>query len=700
MSDQLSELDAILGTLVDGVIRIADDGRIEGFNPAAERIFGYPASEVIGRNVSVLMPSPHREQHGDHLLRYLQTGESRVIGASREIEGRHKDGSLVPIDLSVSEARIAGRRVFTGFVRDLSERKLELQRALTESESRLRALTSSSPVGFFFTDRRGAFRSVNERFSDLSGLTLEAAQNDGWSSAIHPSDRERVRGKWNRVVREELAFRGEFRFRHSDGNDTWVLAQSAPHWNDRGEIIGHVGTVTDITEQMRARERIRSLAFYDALTGLPNRHLFKDRLSSAIHWARTTNRAVAVLLLDLDRFRQINDRFGRNIGDQLLQAVAQRLIRIVRLGDVVVRNSSRDPEGAIARLGGDEFTILLNELGDPQIAGRVAARLLAALSAPLELEVREVAAKVSIGIAVYPHDGDDAETLLHNADSAMHHAKGRGRGNFQFYTQSMNAAAARKLDLESQLDQALERGEFSLHYQPLRHATSGEVTAVEALARWENAERGRISPAEFIPLAEETGLILPIGEWVLRTAAAQAQAWQRAGFRPIRLSVNLSSQQLQHGDLPSLVERVLRDCSLSAAHLELEITESAIMQDDEKTATAFSALHDMGVGLALDDFGTGYSSLSSLRRFPLSRVKIDRSFVGGISTSEDNAALTSAIIAMAHSLNLKVVAEGVETQEQADFLCERGCHELQGFLFSRPVPTDEFSRFLVREKDT
>ena len=449
---------------------------------------------------------------------------------------------------------------------------------------------------------------------------------------------------------------------------------------------------------LEAMEKSRALAYYDGLTGLPNRQLFTDRLERALVHARRHDRLVAICFLDLDGFKRVNDTLGHSIGDRLLCQVAQRLMSGVRLSDFVGRLHSDESPVAVSRLGGDEFTFVLREISTSEDAGGVADRVLDALRKPFVVDGHEVTATGSIGIAVFPHNGYDAETLLRNADTAMYWAKDRGRNNRQFYAKSMNDAAKRKLDLEHRIRRALEREEFSLYYQPLRDAVSGALTGAEALLRWEDPELGPVSPTEFIPVAEEAGLIVPLGEWVLRTSCAQSKAWQAAGLRAIRLAVNLSGRQIRQPTFVETVVQVLQGSGLSPGHLELEITESTIMQDDEVTISAFRELDEMGVGLALDDFGTGYSSLSYLRRFPVSRVKIDRSFVNGIPTNQDDAALAAAIIAMAHSLRLSVVAEGVETREQAEFLRESGCDEIQGYLISPAVASEQFTRFLDREK--
>jgi diguanylate cyclase (GGDEF)-like protein len=394
----------------------------------------------------------------------------------------------------------------------------------------------------------------------------------------------------------------------------------------------------------------------------------------------------------------VNDTLGHTAGDDLLRQVAERVHESVRLGDYVGRPDAAEPQGEVSRLGGDEFTVLLTKLASGEDAAKVAQRVLEELARPIPVGGYELYTTASIGIAVYPDDGDDLETLLRNADTAMYHAKSRNGNNYQFYTEAMNASATRKLHLASQLRHALEDQQFTLHYQPIRDAETGAISAAEALLRWNEPGTGPVGPEEFIPIAEDSGLILAIGEWVLRNACAQMCVWQNEGFEPIRVAVNVSTHQLRQPGWPKVVARVLEETGLSPAHLELELTESAILEHEDATIRALAELNEMGVGLVLDDFGTGYSSLSSLRRFPIEREKIDRSFVGDITADPDDAAMTTAILAMAQSLDLRVIAEGVETVEQADFLRRRGCHELQGFLFSPAVTPAEFVRFLTRSK--
>ncbi len=469
-------------------------------------------------------------------------------------------------------------------------------------------------------------------------------------------------------------------------------------------VLGHLGSLIGRSiERKLDAQKIRRLAFRDSLTQLPNRESFRESLDCAVALAERQDSIVGLLFIDLDGFKRVNDNLGHSAGDELLRQVAIRFAGVVRASDQVghvdpTELAPDSPDDEVARLGGDEFTVLLNDISRPEDAARVAERLLASLREPIPVGKHEFVIGASIGIANFPQDGRDAETLLQNADAAMYYAKGRGRNCYQFYTQRMNQSSARRLMIEEKLRGALDRGEFSLRYQPVRDARAGTVGAAEALLRWDDPEGGFIGPDEFVPIAEEMGMIVQVGAWVLREACLQARAWQDDGFAPIRIAVNLSGRQIRAKDLVGTVRAILEETGLSAHWLELEITESTIMQDDELTMLTLQELDDMGVGLALDDFGTGYSSINYLRHFPIRRLKIDRSFVNDLMTDPDAAALTAAIIAMAHSLRVKVVGEGVENEDQAAFLRDRHCEELQGYLFSPPVKASEFRRFLRPEK--
>lgn len=456
--------------------------------------------------------------------------------------------------------------------------------------------------------------------------------------------------------------------------------------------------VRDITEHKRAEEQINYLAYNDTLTDLPNRHSFKNFLSQALAHVQRHNRPLATLHLGLDRFKHINETLGHNLGDLLLKAVAERLVHGVRRSDIIARLNTDGLATAVARLEGDEFTILLTEVTDVQDAAKVAQRILEIFSYPFMLDIHEVFITASIGIAVFPFDGEDADTLLKNANAAMHHAKNQGRNNYQFYTQSMNSTAVEKLLLENNLRRALDRHQFLVYYQPQLDIHTGNITGMEALIRWQHPEKGLVAPGAFISLAEETGLIVPIGEWVLRTACAQNRAWQAAGFSPIQVSVNLSSSQFRQETLIKTISEVLHDTGLEPRYLVLELTESNLMKDAEATITMLHELKSMGLQLAIDDFGTGYSSLNYLKRFPLDTLKVDRSFVKNVTSDPDNAAITKAIIVLAHSLNLEVIAEGVETEKELVFLSSQNCDGIQGFFFSPPVPAELITQMLKERK--
>lgn len=449
-------------------------------------------------------------------------------------------------------------------------------------------------------------------------------------------------------------------------------------------------------ERKRTEERIVHMAYYDGLTNLPNRSLFLDRLSQALTHSNRYKDNCALLFIDLDNFKQINDTLDHRIGDLLLQGVAERLNSFVRSADTIARQKVKALTSTVARLGGDEFTVLLTEIHSMQDAAKVSQRILDSLNSPFYLDGHEVFITASIGIALYPADGDDIDTLIKNADTAMYHAKGNGKNHFQFYKYSMNSTALERLHMENDLRKAITNNELSLLYQPRIDISNGNIVGTEALVRWEHPEQGMITPARFIPLAEETGLIMPIGEWVLKTACRQKKAWQGKGpvHAPLSISVNISGHQFNQGDLINIMVKILEDTGLDPSYLELEITESTIMKNADSTIALLHKLKDMGVKLSMDDFGTGFSSFNYLKRFPLDIIKIDRSFIKDITNSPRDATIVKAIIVMAHTLELKVVAEGVETEEQLGLLQEMGCDEMQGFLLCRPLPAEHVHEFL------
>ena len=438
----------------------------------------------------------------------------------------------------------------------------------------------------------------------------------------------------------------------------------------------------EIAERKRAEEQVNYLSYYDPLTNLPNQELFRAGLTSALTGAQNSHRQLVTILLSIDRFKKFNDTLGHALGSQLLCGVAERLSACVRDGDVV------------ARFDGDEFSLLLPHMSGAEDAIKIAQRIQEALRAPFELDGHTLYLTVSLGISLCPNDGTEGQMLLQNASVALFRAKQQGGNTHQFYTADMNTSAVARLTLENDLRRALEREEFIVYYQPLVRTGTGQITGMEALVRWQHPERGLVSPAEFIPLAEDTGLILPISEWVLRTACAQNKAWQDAGFEPLCVAVNFSARQFEQSNLSELVAQVICETGLNPGCLELELTESAVMKNAQLSAGILHELRGMGVCISIDDFGTGYSSLSYLRRFPINKLKIDQSFVREIMINESDGEIVRAMIALAHSLKLKVVAEGVETKEQAAFLHILRCDEMQGYLFSKPLPSQAFEELL------
>ncbi|HQY59450.1 MAG: EAL domain-containing protein [Nitrospira sp.] len=573
--------------------------------------------------------------------------------------------------------------------------------ALIRSESRLELAQRIARIGNWdwnpgtnrFTMSNELCRLVGIRPHDFSG-TFEAFLN-----FVHPDDRPVVNGALEKLIAQHTPCDIDHRVMLPNGTDFIIHLQAEGVREEETGELTVIGTAQDITERKQAERAIHRLAYYDSLTGLANRVLFKDRLSNALSYAERHHQHLATLFIDLDRFKVINDTLGHTVGDRLLTHVAERLSESVRLSDSVGRHADHEPPHALARLGGDEFTILLTALPAPEDAGRVARRILESLAHPFSIDGHEIFISASIGISIFPTDGSTVEALLKNADTAMYHAKEQGRNNCQFYSSGLNAAAAERLDLENELRRALEREEFLVYYQPKLNIHSRKILGAEALVRWKHPKRGVVPPGVFLNAAIDTGLIRPMDEWVLREACRQVKAWEVAGLPPITVSANVSNSLFHGRTLPTTVADALRDSGLNASQLELELTESIAMRDVEASVTMLEGLRTMGVRLSIDDFGTGYSSLSYLQRFPLSRLKIDQSFVRDLLTNENNVKITRAIIAMAHSLNLSVLAEGVETEGQLEKLREEGCDEVQGYLFSRPVCAEDFERLLKGDAD-
>ncbi len=657
----------LLDTAGEGIFGLDSEKHITFINPAGASMLGYQPDELLGRRLfgtDAIGPTICSQ---DHPLCHPDHGGDITAEATL----RCKDGREFSAQFTHSWIHVAGINQGSVVVfSDISKRK-QTETSLLLAENVFQHITE----GIVITDTGGKILRVNRALCGMVGFTeseLIGREHPPYRSGEHPP--VFYQQLWD-TLQTDGFWEGEIWNKRRNGElfPTW---QTIVAINDGGGSAEQFVSVTrDITEQRRSEQRIHRLAYFDNLTGLPNRELFFDRFDHAIQRAQRLSSRLALLFLDLDRFKNVNDSLGHPVGDQLLKAVASRLKNLVR------------GEDTIARLGGDEFTILLESVTHNNNVVQVAQKVVDALSNAFDINEHELHIGTSVGISLYPTDGDDATTLVKHADAAMYQAKAFGRNNFQFYSASMSSRSRNQIAMETRLHRAIHNDEFILHYQP-QFDRSGRVIGVEALIRWQDPVMGLIPPGQFIPLAEETGLIVVIGEWALRTACAQMRLWQERGAPPIRISVNLAGPQIMRGDIVSTVASILEETDLAGEFLELEITETFVMDHVDQTVGVLSALRDLGVRIAIDDFGTGHSSLATLKQLPADTLKIDRAFVRDIPDDKNDIAIARAILAMAKDLDLKTVAEGVETEAQKAFLRTEGCDYYQGFLFARPLPAE------------
>ncbi len=665
---------------------LMDERRTLDCNPAALQMFGYRDGDVMPHPPDMSPPNqpdgtPSRTAADQKIAAAFLNGKERF-----EWLHQRKDGTVFPADVCLTALTLSGRRVLLATVRDITERK-QAEEALLFKTALLEAQTETTIDGILVVDESGRVVLANKQFGRTFGIpdkllrTGDAliVRNCAMGKVEDPdSFLERIRCLYS--LQDEKS-RDELRLKDGKILDRY----SAPLVDSRGRYRGRIWYFRDITERKAAEDRIQLLAYYDALTGLPNRTLMQDRLENALAGARRQHEKVALLFLDLDRFKVYNDSLGHGFGDLLLKHVAERLKSCVREQDTA------------ARIGGDEFLIVLSRVKDAAAVAFTAKRIMNEMTREFTIQGRSINISCSLGISLFPQDGADGDTLIKNADAAMYSAKDAGRNNFRFFAIKMQAQALERLTLVNNLRLALERKEFSLVYQPQMAIESGAITGFEALIRWQHPELGLIPPDKFISIAEDSGLILAMGEWVLKTACTQARKWQENGLPAVPLAVNVSAVQFRQEGFLALIRRVLLETGLPPQYLELELTEGLLLSNADVSFSVLQELKDMGLKLAIDDFGTGYSSLSYLKEFPVSKLKIDRSFVRDVAVDPNDAAIAIAIISLAKSMNLKVIAEGVENEAQLSFLRKSQCDEMQGYYFSKPLSADEAGAMLLSE---
>ena len=663
--------------VLDLIVFISPNGQIIDANEAAVKRYGYTHEELVHKSIQNLRLPEDRLKIADLL-------QKASGGIHFECVHVCKDGSVFPVEVSTKVTIYNGHQIIISIFRDITQRK-NAEAAVWLEKERAQVTLESIGDAVITTDIQANVEYLNPAAEFLTGWTNSEAKGQPLEKVFHIINEDSGQTVESPIVHCLKEGRIVGLTNHTvlinRTGSTIGIEESAAPIRDRTEaVIGGVLIFRDVSYKRNLMRELAHQAHHDALTGLPNRLNFNESLNQALARAKRKRGMLSVMFLDLDRFKLINDTMGHNLGDLLLKDIAERIRQTLREGDT------------IARQGGDEFLVLLPEIRDEQEVISVTERILGVFSQPLMLDGNEVYMSTSIGISLYPTDGSNLETLVKQADTAMYYAKEQGRNNYQFFTSGLNIKANNRLSTENSLRKALARGEFILHYQPQVDIESGSIVGLEALIRWNSAEQGIVPPFSFIPIAEDTGLIVPIGEWVLRTACAQNKAWQEQGYPHLRMAVNVSARQFREPRFIKLVAEILQETGLDPQWLELEITESIAMENGDASVEMLSLFKDLGVRISIDDFGTGFSSLNYLRRMPIDTLKIDQSFIKDISTGENGEEVVTAIIQLAKNLRLKVIAEGVETNSQRSFLKNKRCDEMQGFLFSKAVTPEEVEK--------
>lgn len=673
---------SILENIQEGYFEVDLSGHFTFFNNSVCRVLGYSAEELMGMNNKQY--TPDKESLKKVYQAYHQVYQTGIplneVGWHIETKNgtrRYIEGSISL--LKDSFGKPAG---FRGITHDVTERK-QAEEALRQSEEKYRNILENIQEAYFEVDLAGNFTFFNDSLCRLTGCSRDELTGASYRQFSDKENSKNAFMAFNKVYNTGASTEGfDWLIIRKDASKRYIEASVSLKKDSTDKPIGFKGVIRDITERKRIEQELNHLATHDSLTGLPNRLMFSQLLDHAIQSAQRNKRQLAVFFIDLDRFKTINDSLGHEAGDILLKEMALRFKQSLRTVDVV------------GRLGGDEFTILVEDFHDLKQVETLAHKILATVMKPLSVMGEECRVTASIGVSVYPKDGQDEQSLMKNADIAMYFAKEEGKNNFQFYSDNIRTMSNERLTIETNLRHAMERNEFYLDYQAKMDLKTRAITGVEALLRWNNPYLGLVTPAQFIPIAEETGMIVPIGRWVIKTACTQNVLWQRQGLPPVCMSVNLSLRQLMNENFIDDIKTILNETRLSPNLLELEITESMVMHNPARLVPTLTKIKDMGVRLAIDDFGTGYSSLAQIKNFPINTLKVDRSFIRNLPQDTDNKAITEAVIIMGKSLKLTVVAEGVETQEQEKFLQEKICDEMQGFYFSKPIGPDRFAELL------